>query len=634
MKNTISAPTDDLCRKILDFEIDEGTPELSFRDRLARENGWTKGYAQRVIDEYLRFVCLAMVSGHVVTPSDQVDQAWHLHLTYTRSYWDRLCGEVLKRPLHHGPTRGGTAESVKYHDQYARTIESYAKLFGQSPPADIWPPSEIRFGSDLSHVRVNTSRHWVIPKPRSLQVPSFFKLALGTCLLVGVSANLGGTNQHQANFSEFNFQSIGDGVIRSLKGQAPAHEQLIFFEVLLFVISFVIFLLLEIYRKSIEEFASSGDIDAIDFNPQAEAESLDNVQIARLLGNERRSVEVALTELTSKGLCRVADDELLVVPVGTPGKSPDLLEEVLPDHFDEQVNDIGGNASNLSPLSKAVLQLLPIYRGVPLESLKRNEVLRDAIGAINNDLIRRKLIPEGGFVIRPLQLLVGLPILVLLTFALATLVVSGILIRNEIEPALPVAKSNSNALGNIFSPANTVSIAIEQLWSSLCSIATQNIHVLAHASSLVLLSVLLVILAKTLWSEILPDFKATRRGQVVSRLIKNHVGLCRISRTDYTSCVAIGGTKSLSSCVDLELQKLYKWFDRKNAAYALAAGAGGGCSIGGCSAIGGGGGLDIDGRGYRRGSKSDSGSNGSSDSSGTTGGCAGCGGCGGCGCGG
>ncbi len=44
-----------------------------------------------MFDEYRRFAFLAATAGHPVTPSDAVDQAWHLHLTYSRDYWDRFC---------------------------------------------------------------------------------------------------------------------------------------------------------------------------------------------------------------------------------------------------------------------------------------------------------------------------------------------------------------------------------------------------------------------------------------------------------------------------------------------------------------------------------------------------------------
>src|SRR5262245_11583978 len=84
--------------------------ELSFAARLARENGWNAVFTERVITEYKRFCFLAATAGHEVTPSDAVDQAWHLHLTYTRDYWQRFCPDVLGGPLHHGPTSGGDNE--------------------------------------------------------------------------------------------------------------------------------------------------------------------------------------------------------------------------------------------------------------------------------------------------------------------------------------------------------------------------------------------------------------------------------------------------------------------------------------------------------------------------------------------
>lgn len=160
----MSPMSSELYARILAFPIDDGTPELTFEARLARENGWSLGYAQRVVEEYRRFVMLAMASGHTVTPSEQVDQAWHLHLTYTRSYWERFCGQVLDRLLHHGPTRGGEVESAKFHDHYERTLITYQNTFAEEPPADIWPPTAERFGDDLHCVRVNTARNWVVPK--------------------------------------------------------------------------------------------------------------------------------------------------------------------------------------------------------------------------------------------------------------------------------------------------------------------------------------------------------------------------------------------------------------------------------------------------------------------------------------
>ena len=145
-----------------DDSFDQYELKLPFISRLARENGWPEIYAARVIEEYRRFMLLATAGGHPVSPSDQVDQVWRLHLLYTRS-WNRFCSEVLARPFHQEPTRGGLEEQAKFKAWYTRTLESYRLIFGE-PPQDIWPDSSVRFGQDLYYQRVNTKRFLIIPK--------------------------------------------------------------------------------------------------------------------------------------------------------------------------------------------------------------------------------------------------------------------------------------------------------------------------------------------------------------------------------------------------------------------------------------------------------------------------------------
>jgi len=81
------------------YQIGPSDAALPFVQRLARENGWSAAHAARVIEEYRRFCFLAVTAGHPVTPSDAVDQVWHLHLTYSRDYWERFCPDVLGQPL-------------------------------------------------------------------------------------------------------------------------------------------------------------------------------------------------------------------------------------------------------------------------------------------------------------------------------------------------------------------------------------------------------------------------------------------------------------------------------------------------------------------------------------------------------
>jgi len=147
---------------------------LDLTTRLARENGWSLAFAARVIGEYRRYLYLTQLSVRPVTPSDEVDQAWHLHLNYTRSYWDGLCGEILGRPLHHEPTRGGPDERRRFHRQYRATLDLYEREFDRPPPADIWPDAGRRFAG--RQVRIDRDTVWTIEKAA---VRRFAGLTLG-----------------------------------------------------------------------------------------------------------------------------------------------------------------------------------------------------------------------------------------------------------------------------------------------------------------------------------------------------------------------------------------------------------------------------------------------------------------------
>ncbi len=156
-------PGHPLWRALAGYRVGPEDAELSFVDRLARDNGWSRPFAAQVFDEYLRFCFLAMTAGHAVTPSDEVDQAWHLHLTYSRDYWGRFCPEVLGAPLHHGPTAGGARERARYAEQYARTLRSYERVFG-TPPLAVWPDARRRFLEDPKARRVHPREGVIVPR--------------------------------------------------------------------------------------------------------------------------------------------------------------------------------------------------------------------------------------------------------------------------------------------------------------------------------------------------------------------------------------------------------------------------------------------------------------------------------------
>ena len=140
-----------LWERLRNFSFDHGDGPRTFARRLAEEQGWSAEFTVRAIEEYRRFLLLFALSEKDevggssgpprvrIVPSVTVDEVWHLHLLYTQSYWGTLCGEILRRPLHHQPADGSVGEAASLGDVYLANREAYRATFGQEPPADIWP---------------------------------------------------------------------------------------------------------------------------------------------------------------------------------------------------------------------------------------------------------------------------------------------------------------------------------------------------------------------------------------------------------------------------------------------------------------------------------------------------------------
>jgi hypothetical protein len=180
-----------LYAQIQAFEIDQPFAALPFSKRLARDHQWSLIYTERVIEEYKKFLFLAIVADHPVTPSNAVDQAWHLHLTYTHSYWNELCSQVLPKPLHHHPTQGGQQQRELFWECYCKTLDSYECFFGHSAPIDIWPDPADRFRQAGQFRQINSADYWMIPKP-SFTLPKqvFLNISRHFWLHVVVTASL------------------------------------------------------------------------------------------------------------------------------------------------------------------------------------------------------------------------------------------------------------------------------------------------------------------------------------------------------------------------------------------------------------------------------------------------------------
>jgi hypothetical protein len=120
------------------MQIEEPGTSRRFEQRLAEEQGWPLPVAERVTDEYRRFLYLAAIAGFEVTPSRAVDEAWHLHLRLPH-YREILCGRILGHPLHHLPGTGTAEDEARCAAQYEDTLDLYERVFGEPAPDEIWP---------------------------------------------------------------------------------------------------------------------------------------------------------------------------------------------------------------------------------------------------------------------------------------------------------------------------------------------------------------------------------------------------------------------------------------------------------------------------------------------------------------
>jgi hypothetical protein len=147
-----------------DFEPDQ---PLNFTHRLARDKGWTTEFARGAVMEYRRFCFLTFAVARVMTPSEEVDEVWHQHLTYTRDYWDVWCWAVLGAPLHHDPTEGGPDQDRHFRARYAATLAAYERFFGP-PPELYWPATHIRFGGRPRFRAIDMTQWVALPRPAAM----------------------------------------------------------------------------------------------------------------------------------------------------------------------------------------------------------------------------------------------------------------------------------------------------------------------------------------------------------------------------------------------------------------------------------------------------------------------------------
>jgi hypothetical protein len=258
----------ELWTKIQHFRIDDETAATRFSDKLATEQVWTSAFTKRAIEEYKKFILLCCISGTGAAPSKIVDEVWHLHLTYTQSYWTDFCKNTLGKDIHHFPSPGGETEDQRHREWYAATLMLYKDIFGKEAPADIWPDPVMQ-GVKLE-----------LP-PRGFRME----------VILGIAAIL---------ISPFLFIYFSYGTVFPFLLNGPQFLQFFPLYSAALMLSYILYRYLD--NKMVTQIAAANF-----------PEDVTPFQVAFFLYGKHRAFQTSVVDMVKKGLLEVTEDQHLII---------------------------------------------------------------------------------------------------------------------------------------------------------------------------------------------------------------------------------------------------------------------------------------------------------------------------------
>ena len=134
-RDTLSDP--ELWERLDKFAI-EDLGETVFFSKLTSENRWSGKTARQAIREYKKFMYLAALTEDRLSPPRAVDRVWHIHLTFTRNYWEEFCPNILGKSVHHDPSPPTREARSRDKEDQKKAQNLYAREFGAKPPRGLW----------------------------------------------------------------------------------------------------------------------------------------------------------------------------------------------------------------------------------------------------------------------------------------------------------------------------------------------------------------------------------------------------------------------------------------------------------------------------------------------------------------
>lgn len=183
------------CRKQNIFDSQPKTPAdlADIAVRLLKVIQQNRSLSSSHIKEYFRFlemkIKLRDIDATKLSPSEQIDDVWHLHILDTKNYQSdiRAIAIHFNVPdvvmLHHNPV----IDPKSRQERRLKTFDTYKLMFGQEPSTFCWKELHDEVNGQRDNVELAMMMRWRETDPTMSQI--FVKTMMGTTLSFNVHIN-------------------------------------------------------------------------------------------------------------------------------------------------------------------------------------------------------------------------------------------------------------------------------------------------------------------------------------------------------------------------------------------------------------------------------------------------------------
>jgi len=119
--------------RVLDYDLSEIVEHYANSYGLPLE---TARAHERELKRFLALCALDRGAGYGM--AGVVDKLWHAFILFTKEY-ARFCEDAVGFFLHHAPRTKAHSGKGSAHENYARMLAAYERVFGEPAPHEIWP---------------------------------------------------------------------------------------------------------------------------------------------------------------------------------------------------------------------------------------------------------------------------------------------------------------------------------------------------------------------------------------------------------------------------------------------------------------------------------------------------------------